>query len=247
MNTIKKNIVVTGAAVRIGAVIAKTLHEKGYNIILHYHRSEKAAYGLNEQLNVNRPSSSVVLQGDLTCEKQLEAFAEEAVATWGTVYGLVNNAALFFPDGEPWTLEEQRKVLMACNARAPLLLSQWLAPALKQARGAIVNIGDIHGGKPLKNYGLYSASKAALLRVTHDLARYLAPHVRVNTVSPGPTLPPTGVNTLSEGQQMDLQKKTLLGRFTDPVDIAGSVIFCLENKSLTGHNLVLDGGRSLKK
>lgn len=246
MGVIKKNILVTGGAVRIGAVIARTLHAQGYNVVIHYYQSEEAACALSRQLNNERPLSAVAVQGDLTCEKQLHAIADEAVGAWGTLYGLVNNASLFFPDGESSGLIEQRERLMRCNATAPLLLSQCLALALKQQEGAIVNIGDIHGSKPLKGYAAYSATKAAAWEVTQALARSLAPHIRVNAVSPGPTLPPTGVNSLSEAQYKALQGKTLLGRFTDPADLAEAVIFCLANRSLTGHNLVLDGGRSLK-
>ncbi len=246
MKTQNKVVLVTGAAVRIGAIIAKTLHQRGYHIILHYNGSASAAMALCQQLNNQREDSVVALQGDFTCKKQLRTLAQRAVKAWGTLYGLVNNAALFFPDGSPSVLKEQQDLLMACNVTAPLLLSEWLAPALKKQQGAIVNIGDIHGSKPLKGYKTYSASQAALLAITENLACSLAPHIRVNAVSPGPTLPPTGENALSETQYFDLQQKTLLERFTDPADVAQSVIFCLENNSLTGHNLVLDGGRRLK-
>lgn len=241
------NILITGSAIRIGSIIAKFLHAKGYNLILHYNTSRKEAHELSELLNAQRPYSALLVQGDLTCVKQLKTVAETALGAWGTLFGLVNNAALFFPDNSSTSSEAHKKLLMDCNVRAPLLLSEWLAPALKKQGGSIVNIGDIHGSKPLKGYKDYSASKSALIDLTKNLACTLSPAVRVNMVSPGPTLPPLGENALTKKQQLDLKEKTLLKRLTNPLDVASAVLFCLENQSLTGQNLVLDSGRSLKR
>lgn len=237
----EQRVLVTGGAIRLGAVIVKALHAEGYNVIIHYHTSEEAAKALFTALNHQRKGSADLLQGDLTCKRVIRHLATQAME--GGLYGLVNNAALFIADAIP----AKAKILMACNAYAPFLLSKAVAPALREQAGAIVNIGDIHGNKPLKGYNHYSKSKATLLQINQRLALSLAPAIRVNAVSPGPTLPPTKDNALTPAQQQALVQKTLLKRFTQPEDIAQAVLFCLKNHSMTGQNLILDGGRTLNQ
>lgn len=238
---------VTGAARRVGAAIATELHRVGLNIVLHYRTSQAAAELLALQLNAERPGSVVLLQANLSDPpKVLETLVNDAKSAWGRLDILVNNASCFYSSPFSQSTIEMWDDLMTVNARAPFFLSQAMAPHLAKHQGCIVNIGDIHGLRPLKNYGIYCQSKAALLMQTKSLARELAPHVRVNAVSPSVVAWPEGVNTLSETQKDSILRQVPLQRLGTPEDIAKAVRFlALEALYMTGFILTVDGGRSL--
>ena len=139
---------------------------------------------------------------------------------------------------------------MDSNLKAPLFLSQAAAPALIAARGAIVNIVDIHADRPLKDYVLYSAAKAGLAGLTRSLALELAPHVRVNGVAPGPIEWPSAAE-VSAGGIVDAERARILA--TTPLRREGGVdaiaravafLFC-DADFVTGQILAVDGGRSI--
>src|SRR5262249_4274422 len=135
--------------------------------------------------------------------------------------------------------------LFASNAKAPLFLSQAAWPYLQKTAGSIVNIIDIHGKKPLKNYAVYSMAKASLAMLTLALAQECAPQVRVNAVAPGAFIWPEGVNALSAAQQQQILQKTPLQKQGTVADIAAAVNYLLEAEFVTGQILGVDGGRSI--
>lgn len=237
-------ILVTGAARRVGAEIARTLHAAGCRVLIHYRGSAQAARELAEELGRQRSDSAVTLAGDLGDIAATQCIAADALACFGRVDGLVNNASSFFAtplgsiDGAAWD------DLTGSNLKGPLFLTQALAPALTQAGGAIVNIVDIHAQRPLRGYPLYCAAKAGLLGLTRALAVELAPRVRVNGVAPGP------IEWPEDGQFPDAEREaivadTLLGREGRPSDIAGAVRYLLlDAPYVTGQILAVDGGRS---
>lgn len=239
---------ITGAARRVGAAIAAELHAAGFNVVLHCHTSRQEAETLCQQLTILRPSSAHIEQVDLCAPPDaLAAMVERAHAHWGRLDVLVNNASRFYPGTLPICTTAMWDDLMTTNAKAPFFLSKAAAPFLAvTGHGNIVNITDIHGVSPLKNYDVYCLSKATLLMQTRVLARELAPLIRVNSVSPGAVAWPEGINTLSHAQQESIMREIPLRRHGSPGDIAKAVRFLVMDATyMTGQVLAVDGGRSL--
>jgi pteridine reductase len=236
---------VTGAAKRIGAVIAETLHDAGANVAIHYHRSAADADALAARLNQRRPSSAFTLSADVREVPELERLAKETLArTGGKLDILVNNASNFYPTPLGSVTEENWHDLMGSNLKAPMFLSQALMPALKSAKGVIVNIVDVHSQRPLRDHVVYGAAKAGLAMLTRSLAKDLGPHVRVNGVSPGAILWPD--EGMSDALRAAIIKQTALKRSGEPEDIAGAVLFLVRDAPyVTGHIIAVDGGRSV--
>ncbi len=238
---------VTGGARRVGAEIVRTLHAAGMNIVLHYYRSQEAAEQLAARLNAKRAGSVKLLQQDLAAP--IEQLAEQvavAVSLFGRLDVLVNNASSFYPTPLGTVDEIAWNGLLDSNLKAPFFLSQAAAPHLRLTQGSIVNICDIHGERPLLDYSVYCVAKAGLLMLTKVLAKELAPAIRVNAISPGPVAWPEGVNTLSDAMKQKILAQTPLGRHGDPIDIAKTVRFLVqEAEYVTGQVWAVDGGRSL--
>ena len=236
---------VTGAAQRVGAEIARALHGAGARVVIHYNRSAAPAASLVDELNALRAASAICVPGDLLQTAQLGNLVSETTAAFGRLDVLVNNASTFYPTPVGEITEAHWNDLLGSNLKAPLFLSQAAAPALRLARGLILNIVDIHGMRPLRRYPVYGIAKAGLIMLTHSLARELGPHVRVNAIAPGPVMwPADGV------ADADLQKKiverTLLKRSGSAHDIARTALFfAADAPYVTGQVLAVDGGRSV--
>ena len=240
-----KVVLITGAARRVGAAIARRLHGEGASLMLHYHASEPDAHALQSQLNAVRDHSVALVQADLLDVSGLAEIVRNTLARFERIDALVNNASSFYatPLGEI-TLEDWDD-LMGSNLKAPLFLSQAAAPHLKKTGGVIVNIADIHAERPLKNYVVYSVAKAGLIGLTRSLARELGPEVRVNAVAPGPILWPEDGSFDAVSRQRVISN-TLLKRVGEPDDIARAVYYLIaEAPYVTGHVLTVDGGRSV--
>ena len=239
-----KVILVTGAARRIGAAIVTRLHENGARVAIHYRGSAIEADKLAARLNAERPDSARTFQADLLDTEQMPGLVS-AVTSWaGRLDGLVNNASTFYPTPIGSINEQHWDDLMGSNLKAPLFLSQAAAPDLRENAGAIVNIVDIHAQRPLRNHPVYGPAKAGLAMLTRALAKDLAPHIRVNGVSPGAILwPEDGMN---EAAQQTILRQVPLERAGDPADIAGCVLYLLRDADyVTGQIIAVDGGRSI--
>lgn len=243
-HTTEPVILVTGAARRVGAEIARTLHAGGARIALHYRTSRAEAEALAASFNATRPGSALTVGGDLGTDGVPETVADRVLTHFGRVDGLVNNASSFFPtplgtiDAAAWS------DLIGSNLKGPLFLTQALAPALKKSRGAVVNIVDIHADRPLQHYALYCAAKAGLAGLTRAFALEMAPEVRVNGVSPGPIEWPEDGQFASDERE-EIVRHTLLQREGSPADIARTVRFLMVDAPyITGQILAVDGGRS---
>lgn len=237
-------MLVTGAARRVGAEIARTLHAAGTTVVVHYRSSANDAEALVTELNASRAGSASCVAGDLKDDGVPEATIAAVLARHGRLDALINNASSFFPtaigeiDTAAWT------DLIGSNLKAPLFLSQAAAPALRRSRGSIVNIVDIHAERPLRGYPLYSAAKAGLFGLTRALAIELAPDVRVNGVSPGVIAWPED-GQFSPVEREAILRHTPLKREGAPVDIARTVRFLLlDAPYITGQIIAVDGGRS---
>lgn len=237
-------ILVTGAARRVGAEIARTLHQAGARLMLHYRHSAAEVAALAEALNAKRPDSAAIAQAELNDVTALENLVAHTIEVYQRLDGLVNNASSFFPTPVGRIDEADWDNLVGSNFKGPLFLSQAAAPHLHLSHGSIVNITDIHAERPLKNYPLYCAAKAGLLGLTRALALELGPAVRVNAVAPGPVAWPEG-ESFSLAEKDAVIAHTLLKRSGSPADIAGAVKFLLlDAPYVTGQVLNVDGGRT---
>jgi pteridine reductase len=246
-NTTKSRVrtaLVTGAARRIGACIAETLHQRGCDVFMHYHQSNEAVTELAEKLNALRADSAIVVQADLGAGKDIERLAAMIKARTGQLDLLVNNASRFFPTDVGSTTTQQWDELMDSNLRGAFFLTQALIPELAIAGGSVVNLLDVHATRPMRGHAVYCMAKAGLQMMTLALAKDLGPQIRVNGVAPGAILWPEQ-DSCSEDQQAIL-KKTVMGRAGEPQDIASAVAYLgLDAPYVTGQVLAVDGGRSL--
>jgi pteridine reductase len=238
-----KAALITGAARRVGAAIARNLHAAGANIVLHYRSSSEAAEAISNELNEKRPNSVVMVEADLLDVGQLQALPEIATSNFGSLDILVNNASTFYPTPVGDITEIDWHDLMGTNLKAPLFLSQAASSALRISNGLIVNIADIHGQQPLARHTVYSLAKAGVIMLTKSLARELGPSIRVNAIAPGPVMwPEDGMDKALQAKIID---RTALKRGGSPDDVARAVLFfATEAPYITGQILAVDGGRS---
>lgn len=239
-----RSVLITGAARRIGAALARGFHAEGANVCIHFHHSAGEAEQLRDELNATRADSAICAAGDLLDLDALPTLVNRATGAFGRLDVLINNASTFYPTPLGTVTAQHWDDLMGTNLRAPLFLSQAAAPALKQARGSILNMIDIHAQRPLPQHPVYSSAKAGLIMLTRSLARELGPDVRVNGIAPGPILWPEG--GLEDTVKQEIIDKTLLKRSGSPVDIVRAALFFAKDAPfVTGQILAIDGGRSV--
>jgi pteridine reductase len=239
-----KNVLITGAAKRIGADCARLLHDQGCNILLHYKSSQQEAEQLCDGFNLKRSDSAKLVQGNLQNREELEAIAQIANTCWGGLDVLINNASSFYPTPLNDVTEEQWDDLLGSNLKAPFFLVKALSNGLAKRQGCIVNIVDIHAERGLPGYPVYSIAKAGLVAMTKILAKELGPAIRVNAVAPGAILWPE--SGLSAQEKTEILQRIPLGRSGSPEDIAKAVLYLVKDAEyVTGQILTVDGGRTL--
>ncbi|WP_150047239.1 MULTISPECIES: pteridine reductase [Methylomonas] len=243
----RKVALVTGAAKRIGAGCVRYLHQRGYYVVLHYRSSQDQARRLADELNAGRADTVKIFAADLSDVDRIESLAQAVVAAWGRLDLLVNNASAFYASPFGSVSESVWDDLFASNLKAPFFLTQALAPALSQSRGAVVNIVDIHAERGLPGFSVYSVAKAGLVAMTKSLAKELAPAVRVNAVAPGAILWPEQQNQGGTGaEQAEILQRIALQRLGAVEDVAKAVVFLADDADyMTGQVLTVDGGRLL--
>ncbi len=235
-----KTALITGAAKRIGAGIARDLHDQGMDVIIHYHTSESQAHALAGELNDIRPQSAIAVKADLRIIDSYNDLVESVMSFKERLDVLVNNASMFYPTPITSTTVDQWMDIMGTNIKAPYFLIQSLYPQLKSASGCIINITDIYGELPLSDHPVYSASKAGLIMLTRALAKELAPEIRVNAISPGAIIWP---DETDKAHQMDVLNNTLVNRTGSVQDITDTVRFLIESDFITAQVINVDGGR----
>jgi pteridine reductase len=244
MATDRPVALITGAAKRVGAQIARTLHEAGYDVALHYRHSRAEMDTLVAALESARRDSTLTIAAELADLDAVRDIVEKCTTRFGRLDAVVNNASTFFPTPVGEADAKQWDELFASNARAPFFLAQAAASALKTSGGSIVNIVDIYAERALARHPIYTMAKAALVAMTRSLARELAPDVRVNAVAPGAILWPDNGATYTN--QDDVVERTPLQRTGTPEEIARAVLFLIRDATFTtGEILKVDGGRSL--
>ncbi len=247
MNTNQHKIVlITGGAKRVGAAICRQLHAQGANLMIHYNTSVNEARALQAELNLMRPDSVAIIQGDLLNLAVLPNLISETVKHFGRLDVLINNASTYYPTEIGQINENNWQDLIGSNLKAPVFLAQAAAAELRKQHGCIVNITDMHIERPKKGYIVYSVAKAGLVTLTKSLAHELSPEVRVNAVAPGPVQWPEDNPQFDEVYRQRVINQTLLKRVGEPEDVAKAVKFLIYDAPfVTGHVLAVDGGRSL--
>ncbi|MEJ2452970.1 MAG: pteridine reductase [Candidatus Thiodiazotropha sp.] len=237
---------ITGAAHRIGAAIARMLHAQGVDLIIHYRRSAAQAEALRDELLGVRTDSVRLLTADLHNTDSYGRLIDSARDFRGRLDLLVNNASSFYPTPLEEATVEQWDDLLGSNLKAPFFLSRAAAPLLRAHHGAIINLIDIHAERPLKGYPIYSVAKAGNAMLVRSLARELGPEIRVNGIAPGAILwPEQGV---SEDEQRMILERTALKRPGTPEDIARTLLFLYRDAPyITGQIIAVDGGRTLQQ
>lgn len=233
---------VTGAGRRVGRAIALALGARGMPVVVHYNGSREGADETARQI-VASGGQAVVEQADLSRVDDAEALIDRALAWRGTLFALVNSAAVMLrtPIGE--TSIADWDAMFALNVRAPYFLTQRAAPALAASRGTVVNIADLAAFESWPAYVPHGMTKAAVVQLTRASARALAPGVRVNAVAPGVVLLP---EDWSEESAEHLRATTPLGRLGSPDDVAQAVLYLLEADYVTGEVIRVDGGRHIR-
>jgi NAD(P)-dependent dehydrogenase (short-subunit alcohol dehydrogenase family) len=239
-----RTVLVTGAARRLGRCIALELAAAGWQVAVHYRGSEQEA--LQTAADCSQHAKAEAFVADLSVETETHALMEAVLQRFGQLDAVVNNASQFEHDDARSFSYGSLAGHVAANTAAPVLLAQLLAAHVKQrqGQGAVVNLLDQKLWNPNPDFFSYTLSKAALECATTLLAQSLAPHLRVVGVAPGLTLTS---HLLSQEKFEQLHRMSPLGRSSTPEDVASAVRFALENASITGTTLLVDGGQHLMK
>ena len=244
-------VLVTGAAKRLGREIALALATGGWRVAVHYRNSKQDA--IDTVADCSRISGdSALFDADLGDESAVKQLVPRIVEHFGQVDAVVNSASAFEQDDAASFSFASLEKHLRSNTAAPILLAQALhthlasrsAQGEKTVRGAVVNLLDQKLWNQNPDFLSYTLSKAALEAANTMLAMALAPLVRVVGVAPGLTL---SSHMLSDVQFDALHKLSPLGRSSTPADVAATVKFALENQSMTGTTLLVDGGQHLMK
>ena len=238
-------VLVTGAAKRLGRDIALALAAAGWQVAVHYRNSEKDA--IKTVADCARLSGvSGPFNADLADETAVRALVPRVAAHFGRVDAVVNSASTFEHDNAASFGFAAMDKHLRSNTGAAILLAQALHQHVvaRHARGAVVNLLDQKLWNQNPDFFSYTLSKAALEAAGTMLALALAPQVRVVGVAPGLTLTS---ELLSDDRFEALHQLSPLGRSSTASDVAATVKFALENSSITGTTLLVDGGQHLMK
>ena len=242
----KRTALITGGAARIGAAIARELHAHDIDIVIHYRNSVEPAAALVEELNRIRHNSADTVQGDLLDHETIPRIIDEVAVFNNDLSILVNNASSFYATPLGTVTGQEWDDLVGTNMKAPFFLAQAAAPWLRKSKGCIVNLVDVHGIRPKKDFPVYSMAKAANAMMIMSLSRELGPDVRVNGVAPGAILWPE--HEISDIDKARILSRVPLARHGEIEDIARTVRFLVtEADYITGQLISVDGGRTAQQ
>ena len=243
-----RTVLVTGAAKRLGREIALALADGGWQVAVHYRHSADEARQTAADCASRSGLPAALVGADLSDEAQVRSLVPQVVEQFGRLDAIVNSASLFeHDDAASFGFASLEKHLRS-NTAAPILLAQALHAHVvgrgADAQGVVVNLLDQKLWNQNPDFLSYTLSKAALEAANTMLALALAPQLRVVGVAPGLTLTS---HMLSEEKFRALHSASPLGRSSTATDVAATVRFALENRSITGTTLLVDGGQHLMK
>jgi NAD(P)-dependent dehydrogenase (short-subunit alcohol dehydrogenase family) len=248
--TSTRTVLVTGAAKRLGREIALALARAGWQVAVHYRDSVEDARRTSQECT-EISGNSASFRANLGNEAAVRNLVPRVIAHFGRLDAVVNSASTFEHDDAASFSFASMEKHMRSNAGAAILLAQGLHSHVQEqrsagqaARGAVVNLLDQKLWNQNPDFMSYTLSKASLEAANTMLALALAPHVRVVGVAPGLTLTS---NLLSDAQFQARHKMALLEHSSTPEDVAATVRFALDNQSITGTTLVVDGGQHLMR
>ena len=234
-------IIVTGAATRMGAAIAKKLSGPNVEIVIHYNKSKLNAEKLQKELKKNK-TKVWLIKGDLSKENDLKKIIKFAKSKLKYFDCLINNASLFENDSLKSFTSKSWDNHLNVNLKAPAFLTKEFAKNIKGKNNNIINIIDQRVFKLTPFFTSYTLSKTGLYKLTKTSAMSLAPSIRVNGIAPGPTI--------KNKRQTDKHFKkqylaTPLKHQVDVNEICNAVDFFIKNSSITGQVLAIDSGQNL--
>lgn len=235
-----KVALVTGAGKRLGRSVALQLASEGADVAVHYRGSDAEAREVVAEVE-KLGRRAIATRAELTSVEEIRALVQRVAHEFGRIDVLVNSAANFLASSVISTTEEIWDASLDTNVKGPFFLAQAAAPWLRRANGVIVNFADTGGILGWPGYIAHSVSKAGMIMLTKTLAKALAPEVRVNAIAPGTITMP---DDPPEWEQ-EFVKVAPLKRTGMPEDVTEAVSYLVSAKFLTGHVLVLDGGRTL--
>ena len=234
---------VTGAGRRLGRAMAAALADRGMTLAIHHHASSAGANELRQEI-VAAGGRAVCFEADLTDAHAARALPAQVVAEFGRLDVLVNSAAVMHRLSFEETTPEQWDAVQDLNLRAVFFCTQGAAPALRAARGKVVNLADLAGLEAWPGFAAHSVSKAGVVMLTKVSALSLAPDVTVNAIAPGAVLVP---DEYDAEERERLARATPLRRLGNPSDVVSALLYLLEGGDfVTGEVLVVDGGRLIR-
>jgi NAD(P)-dependent dehydrogenase (short-subunit alcohol dehydrogenase family) len=233
-----RTALVTGGARRVGRAISLALADAGANVVVNYNASADEAAGTVAEIE-RAGGRAHAVQANVADATEIQRLIDETERHFGALDILVNSAALFERKPVLDISEAEWDRVLGVNLKGPFLLSQRAAPLLRRNGGAIINILDLSALQPWPSYAHHAVSKAGLHHLTRILARALAPHIRVNAISPGTILPPEG----QPGEEGSERRAT--AQAGNPQDVTDALLYLVRADFVTGENIIVDGGRML--
>ena len=243
----RKVALVTGSGKRrVGSVVAETLAERGYSLVVHYNRSAEDAAEIVDRMR-SHGVEAVAIQADLSRDSEVERLVRQATELHGRLDVLVNTAAIWEPKPLEQVTGADVRRHFEINTLGTFLCSQHVGLLMVRQPdgGSIITIADWAIERPYLNYVAYFTSKGAIPTLTRTLAVELGsrnPHVRVNCILPGPVLLPAD---MPQAERDEVIESTLVKREGHPRHVAGAVLFLVENDFVTGACVPVDGGRTI--
>jgi pteridine reductase len=236
-----KAALVTGAGTRVGRAIAVRLGHAGMRVAVHYNQSRLGAERTCQEIQT-AGGQALALGADLSDREQARSLVDRTLAAFGELALLVPSAANFERVAYGDVDDAAWDRTLALNLSAPFALAHRASAALHDARGSIVFITCSSATVPMRNYLPYVVSKGALRQLMRTLALELAPEVRVNAVAPGTVLPPENIDPAALER---IVSRVPLGRAGTAEDVAEAVLFLARSPFVTGHEIAVDGGRTV--
>ena len=234
---------VTGGGIRVGRALALALGERGAAVAVHHHASRRGAAEVVEAI-IAAGGTARAVRADLRTADAASQLVSDVVGAFGRLDILVNSAAIMRRTPFGRTSVSDWDEIFALNLRAPFLLAQAAADALRATRGSVVNIADLAAFETWPGYIPHGLTKSGIVYLTRALARVLAPDVRVNAIAPGTVLLP---EEFTAEEAAHLTATTPLGREGTPADVVQAMLYLLAADYVTGETIVVDGGRHVRR